>query len=72
MQQALSATPLSDGTDAEIVYLTLLAWYILEEAFDDDEAQWRLIVAKTKTWLQSVGIAKPANLVKLFTLILKD
>ena len=64
MQQALSSINLSDGADAEIVYLTLLAWYILEESFDDDEDQWRLIIGKAKTWLESVGVAKPANYVK--------
>ena len=72
VQQALGSISLSDGTDSEIVYLTLLAWYILEEAFDDDEAQWRLVLGKAKTWLESVGVAKPANYVKLFSLMLKD
>ena len=72
IQQALGSLSLSDGTDAEIVYLTLLAWYILEESFDDDEDQWRLIIDKAKTWLESVGVAKPANFVRQFTLMLKD
>jgi len=72
IQQALNSLCLSDGTDAEIVYLTLLAWYILEESFDDDEDQWRLIIGKAKTWLESVGVAKPANFVRQFTLMLKD
>ena len=61
VQQALSSISISDGTDPEIVYLTLLAWFILEESFGDDEAQWRLIIGKTKTWLESVGVAKPVN-----------
>ena len=52
--------------------MTLLAWYILEESYDDDEAQWRLILSKAKTWLASVGVAKPASLVNQFSLLLKD
>jgi len=31
---------LAEGIDAEVIYLTLLAWYILEEAYGDEEDQW--------------------------------
>ena len=54
--------------DLETVYLTLLAWFILEEAFEDEKDQWQLIVDKTKSWLESVGVTKPTNLAKKFTL----
>ena len=51
VRQALSEMSLTDGTDAEIVYLTLLAWYILEECYYDDQDQWQLIAGKAKAWL---------------------
>ena len=54
--------------DLETVYLTLLAWFILEEAFEDEKDQWQLIADKTKSWLESVGVIKPTNLAKKFTL----
>lgn len=41
------------------VYMTLLAWYILEETYGDDEDQWQLIVEKAETWLESVGVERP-------------
>ena len=63
---------LAEGTDAEAVYLTLLAWYILEEAYEDDEDQWQLIISKAKTWLESVGVPKPAKLVKQFSISLRE
>jgi len=71
VRQALSHLTLT-GSDLETVYLTLLAWYILEEAYVDFEDEWQLIVGKAKTWLESVGVPKPASFVKKFTLTLKD
>jgi len=50
----------------------LLAWFILEEVFADKEDEWRLIVSKAKSWLESVGVQKPAGLVKKFSVNLRD
>ena len=61
---ALGSVTLTGGADLETVYVTLLAWFILEEAFGDYEDEWQLIVDKAKTWLESVGVQKPASLVK--------
>ena len=69
VRDALSQVSLSG--DAEAVYLTLLAWYILEEAYGDNEDEWQLIIAKAKTWLESVGVPKPASFVKKFSLALR-
>ena len=52
--------------------MTLLAIYVLEEAFADYEAEWSLIVRKAKTYLEQAGVDKPNNLVKKFSLMLKD
>ena len=71
VRQAIAGMSLADGTNAETVYLTLLAWYILEECYYDDQDQWHLIAGKAKSWLESVGVLKPANLIQKFTLTLK-
>ena len=71
VRQALSQMTLTDGYQAEIVYLTLLAWYILMEAFINNEAEWQLIVTKAKAWLEKAGVPKPAQFVKKFTLAVR-
>ena len=72
VRQALSTVTLAGGVDIDAVYMTLLAWYILEETYGDDEDQWQLIVEKAETWLKSVGIERPDNFVKNFSLALLD
>ena len=57
--QALGTVSLAGGVDMNAVYMTLLAWYILEETYGDDEDQWQLIVEKAETWLESVGVERP-------------
>ena len=71
VRQALSQVTLSSGANSELVYLTLLALFILEECFDDCEDEWELIARKAKTFLQSAGVQKPVNFVRLFTLTTK-
>ena len=71
VRQALSQVTLSSGANSELVYLTLLALFILEECFDDFEDEWELIARKAKTFLQSAGVQKPVNFVRLFTLTTK-
>ena len=68
VRRALSSISLTGGANAEAVYLTLLALYILQECFDDYEDEWELIARKAKTFLQSSGVQKPDNLVKQFTI----
>ena len=34
--------------------------------------EWQLIVSKAKAWLEKVGVPKPANFIKKFTLVLLD
>ena len=58
--------------DRQVIYLTLLAWYILQESFAELEDEWQLIVSKAKKWLESVGVSKPANIVKKFSLSLRN
>ncbi len=48
--------------------MTLLAWYILEEVYGDAEDEWQLIVSKAKKWLISVGVERPAQLIKMFNM----
>ena len=62
---AIEALTLTD--DKEIVYTTLLAIYILAEAFDDKEDEWTLLARKAKAYLKSVGVDKPDKILRLFT-----
>ena len=68
VRQALSQVTLSSGADSELVYLTLLALFILQECFDDYEDEWELIARKAKTFLQSAGAQKPDTFVRKYTL----
>lgn len=68
MLHELNQLTLSPGTPTDTVYVTLLAIYVLREAYDDYEAEWTLLVKKATQWLQSVGVAKPANIIKKFSL----
>ena len=54
--------------DVQLVYLTLVALFVLSEEFEDRENEWRLIAKKGKDYLKSVGVQKPDALVKQFTL----
>ena len=45
-----------DNASRESAYLTLLAWYILEESFADNEDEWQLIIKNAKAFLERVGI----------------
>ena len=60
--------PSLDTVTARNAYLTLLALFILEEAFADYEDEWDLIARKARTFLQGLGIQKPGTLTKKFTL----
>ena len=68
--QALRSIPLK--TDFERAYLTLLALYILSGSFGERSNETLLIVSNAKTWLESVGVTKPAQIVKMFKLALRD
>lgn len=41
------------------MWLTLLALYILENTFAEQEDEWRLIAKKGYEYLKSKGLAKP-------------
>ena len=71
VKSELAKFTLSADADT-VVYLTLLAIYILEEAFADREDEWQLIVTKAKKFLERAGVQKPANVVKKFTLTVQD
>ena len=59
---------LSDPALKDQVFVTLLAIYLLQEAFGDSEDEWTLLARKAKTYLKSVGVDKPDKLIKKFTL----
>ena len=46
VRDALQSVSLTGGATTEQVYLTLLALYILEEGFEDNEDEWQLIAQK--------------------------
>ena len=71
IEQALSSD--LDADLRQTAYLTLLAWWILAEGFEDYESEWKLIVRNAKTWLErTAGVSKPASLIKKIKLQLKQ
>ena len=60
--------PSLDAATLRNAYLTLLALFILEEAYADYEDEWELIARKARTFLQGLGVQKPNTLIKKFTL----
>lgn len=68
IRNALAQLRLSEDIDVETAYMTLLACFILEEAFADYEDQWQLIANKARKWLEAAGIPKPSTLVSKFKL----
>jgi hypothetical protein len=50
---------------------TIIALYVLEEAFEDSEDEWTLIAKKAKAWLNKAGIEKPDNWLDKVTLTVK-
>ena len=50
VRQEISTLALPSETN-EKIFVTLLACYLLQEAFADHEDEWQLIVDKAKTWL---------------------
>ena len=66
--EALKEVKIQDAISVDIVYLTLLALYILQESFEDREDEWKLIATKAKNWLASAGVSKPKTYLKMFTL----
>ena len=72
VRETLQMMSLSGEVDMEVVYMTLLAWYTLEESFADEEDQWQLIGDKIETWLESVGVESPNSVKDQFTLTLRN
>ena len=58
--------------DRDSVYLTLLAIYILEEGFPNDEDEWTLILDKAIAYLQLAGLQRPESIVKKFSLVVLE
>ena len=70
MRQALDALTdsLVSGADKDVLYVTLLAIFVLTEVFAENEDQWTLLVRKAKTYLKSQGVTKPEKLISDFNL----
>ena len=52
------------GSDNELVWLTILALFILSKKFPEKESEWQLIANKAKTFIKAQGIPKPDTVVK--------
>ena len=72
VQGLISEVKFTDGTDSDCIYLTLVALFILREVFDDKKDEWELIAKKAKDYLKNVGLAKPDQIVKKFSLAIKN
>ena len=69
--QALNELGIQGDSIIEQIYLTLLALFILEESFCDNEDEWQMIAKNAKKYLEQAGVAKPNTLVRKFTLLAK-
>jgi hypothetical protein len=61
-----SLAAVTDVSQHGAALATLLALYVLEQKFSDRESEWQLIATKAKTFLKSIGISKPDNMLKVF------
>ena len=70
MRQAFNALTdsLTSGADKDVLYMTLLAIFVLTEVFAENEDQWTLLVRKAKTYLKGQGVTKPEKLIREFNL----
>jgi hypothetical protein len=41
------------------ILMTIIALYVLEEKFEDNEEEWTLLAKKAKAWLKNAGLDKP-------------
>ena len=73
--QAIKQTLIDQGIEGETLenaYVTLLALFLLQEAFFAKKSEWSLIARKAKEYLQrDCGIQKPLSLVKKFQFAIK-
>ena len=68
LRSAIESADLVASADRETIYVTLLAIFVLTEGFSELEAEWTLLVGKSKAWLRSQGITSPAKLLNRITL----
>lgn len=59
------------GLSAEDAIATLIAIYVLQEVFDQEESEWVLLVKKAKSCLTNSGLPKPNQLLKLINFTTK-
>ena len=59
------------GSDSDCVYFTLVALYILKEAFDAKKDEWAMLAKKAKDFLKEAGVPKADGLIRKFTLQIK-
>jgi hypothetical protein len=47
------------SSEQDKAWLTVLALYILQQRFPDQEDEWQLLAKKARDYLKTIGIAKP-------------
>ena len=67
MRQALGE--INPSGSINDIYFTLLALFILEEGFADQEDEWQLIAGKARSYLQQAGVTNAQAIVRKFTLL---
>lgn len=68
VRQALVDAGLT-GEVLERAYTTLLALFILQEVFVENEDEWQMIARNAKTFLEQAGVQKPGNFITKFSLM---
>ena len=69
VRQALSTCLAGSNQAIDEAYFTLLALFILEEAFPDKEKEWQLIADKARSYLEQAGVTNVQALVRKFSLL---
>ena len=64
LRKILEALTLKANADKEQIYVTLLALFLLLEAFGHKEDEWMLLVRKAKSYLKEAGVDKPDKVLR--------
>lgn len=63
---------ISAKSKLQAAFTTLIALFILQEAFEDDQDKWQMIAKKAIDFLKSVNIQKPQQLVNKLSLEIQN
>ena len=63
-EKASALAAVTDSSQLDLAWATLLALFVLQTKFADRESEWQLIATKAKKYLKSMGLAKPEAIIR--------